>query len=135
MKVRSSVKRICENCKLVKRQGVPRGLGRYGGDRLDKALLALRNQGLTSITNENIDTLQRIANVETRGLIQGINTWDSAVVSIGFMQWTLQHNKVQAWVRAAESAFRRYGIALDDRTYRWMKGGKVTHEAQAIQAP
>jgi hypothetical protein len=119
--------------KPVFRKGVLRGLSRYGGERLDKALLDLRKQRLTSVSNEDIDTLQRIANVETRGLVQGLNTWDSAVVSIGFMQWTLQHDKVQAWINAAAPAFARYGIALDNRTYQWRdQRGKVTHQARAI---
>jgi tetratricopeptide (TPR) repeat protein len=119
--------------KPVFRKGALRGLARYGGERLDKALLDLRKQRLTSISNEDLDTLQRIANVETRGLVQGLNTWDSAVVSIGFMQWTLQHDKVQTWIKAAAPAFARYGIALDNRTYQWRdKQGKVTHQARAI---
>lgn len=111
---------IPQNFTPVTRKGKIRGLARYGGARLDQTLLNLKQRGIIQISNEDIDTFQRIANVETKGLIQAINTWDSAVVSIGFMQWTLQHGKLQEWIQRAESAFKRYGIALDEyRKYTW----------------
>ncbi|MCI0393241.1 MAG: peptidoglycan-binding protein [Acidobacteria bacterium] len=120
--------------KPAQRRGVVRGLARYGGDRLDRKLLSLKTHGIISVSNEDIDTLQRIANVETRGLVQGINTWDSAVVSSGFMQWTLQHGKLQEWIKMAEAAFQRYGIELDNRTYKWYDAkGNVTGSQQAIK--
>lgn len=122
--------KIPPNFKPVKRKGTIRGLARYGGDRLDRTLLTLKRKGLIQVSNEDIDTFQRIANVETGGLIQAINTWDSAVVSIGFMQWTLQHGKLQEWIRRDQSAFRRYGIALDEsRYYTWLyPKGKVDRQ-------
>ncbi|MBI1925777.1 D-alanyl-D-alanine carboxypeptidase family protein [Candidatus Poribacteria bacterium] len=120
--------------KPVERRGVVRGLALYGGDRLDRKLLSLKIQGIISVSNEDIDTFQRIANVETRGLVQAINTWDSAVVSSGFMQWTLQHGKLQEWIKMAEAAFQRYGIELDNRTYKWYDTkGNVTGTQQAIK--
>lgn len=97
-----------------------RGLIRYSGERLDRTLDGLRQRGLVELPDDDLDTLQRIANIETTGGIQGINTWDSAVVSIGFMQWTLEHGKVQKWIAAAPAAFARHGIALDPQQwYRW----------------
>lgn len=99
-----------------------RGLIRYCDGRLDRALDGLRKRGLLDLSDEELDTFQRIANIETRGGIQGINTWDSAVVSIGFMQWTLQHGKLQTWIAHAPGAFARHGIVLDaDRPYQWGK--------------
>jgi hypothetical protein len=99
-----------------------RGLIRYSGDRLDRVLDGLRKQRLIALSDEDLDTLQRIANIETSGGAQGINTWDSAVVSIGFMQWTLQHGKIQKWIDAAPEAFTRFGITLDPAlSYRWGK--------------
>lgn len=99
-----------------------RGLIRYSGDRLDGVLDRLRKQRLIELSDDDLDTFQRIANIETSGGTQGINTWDSAVVSIGFMQWTLEHGKIQKWVAAAPEAFTRYGIALDpELSYRWGK--------------
>jgi hypothetical protein len=104
----------------IRGRTVKRGLARYGGGRVDRRLKSLRDRGLFNVSDEEIDLFQRIANVETDGQIQGLNTWDSAVVSIGFMQWTLQHGKLQGWISRAPEAFRRYGIELDSsRTYWW----------------
>jgi N-acetyl-anhydromuramyl-L-alanine amidase AmpD len=107
--------------KAVKRKGVVKGLSRYAtGKRLDRVLKSMKERGLISTSDADIDTFQRIANVETGGVIQALNTWDSAVVSIGFMQWTLQHGKVQEWIRRAPDAFKRFGIELDkSRRYQW----------------
>ncbi|HWN70619.1 MAG TPA: peptidoglycan-binding domain-containing protein, partial [Haliangium sp.] len=103
-----------------------RGLIRYSGDRLDRALDRLRKQRLVELSDEDLDTFQRIANIETSGGTQGINTWDSAVVSIGFMQWTLEHGKVQKWIAAAPDAFTRHGISLDPQlAYRWGKQTQI----------
>lgn len=114
----------------VIRRGKPRGLARYADQRLDAKLLALRAAGSLSVTDDAIDTFQRIAEVETGGKIQGLNTWDSAVVSSGFMQWTLQHDKLQEWIRRTPTAYRRFGIELDpDRTYSWTyPGNKVVRQ-------
>lgn len=100
--------------------GKGRGLVRASGERLDTVLRRLRQRGLVTLTDQTIDTFQRIANVETGGKIQALNTWDSAVVSSGFLQLTLEHGKLQEWIRKAPSAFQRYGIAVDDnRGYRF----------------
>jgi len=106
--------------------GGGRGLAKYAEkQRLDSVLRGLRQRGLVTVTDDKIDTFQRIANVETGGWIQGINTWDSAVVSSGFLQLTLLHGKLQEWIRRAPSAFQRFGIAVDDhRTYQFPKQDK-----------
>ena len=108
--------------KIVKR-GNPakvKGLARYAEKRLDQALLDLRRKSLIDISDAEIDLFQRIANVETSGKIQGINTWDSAIVSIGFMQLTLQHGKIQKWINRTPETFKRYGIMLDHNIqYKW----------------
>ena len=123
--------------KLKKRKGKNKGLERYASERLDTKLFQLRANGLINISDNDIDTLQRIANVETSGRIQGINTWDSATVSIGFMQWTLLHDKVQEWIRRDPIAFQKFGIELDEgRKYIWTftrkDGTKRQVRAQAI---
>lgn len=98
-----------------------KGLIRYSrGNRLDTNLMRLRDAGRLTITDEEIDIFQRIANVETSGFIQGLNTWDSAVVSSGFMQFTLQHGKMQEWIKLAPEAYRRYGIELDESAPRYV---------------
>jgi peptidoglycan hydrolase-like protein with peptidoglycan-binding domain len=103
-----------------------RGLIRYSEGRLDRTLDGLRKRGLLALSDDDLDTFQRIANIETLGGVQGINTWDSAVVSSGFMQWTLQHGKLQAWIAHAPGAFARHGIALDEGCpYQWGEDTQV----------
>ncbi|MDQ2642980.1 MAG: N-acetylmuramoyl-L-alanine amidase [Myxococcota bacterium] len=107
----------------LRRKGA--GYAAYTKQRLDDTLRQLRAAGRLSVTDQQIDLFQRISNVETGGGITALNTWDSAVVSVGFMQWTLSHGKLQTWIRAAAPAFRRHGIELEpDRTYAF-KGGAV----------
>lgn len=82
-------------------------------DRLDKVLAQLFTSGKIRITQDQLDLFQRIANVETSGQVQTLNTWDSALVSIGFMQFTMHVGKLQEWIRLTPAAFRKYGIELD----------------------
>jgi len=96
------------------------GFTRYGGGRVDARLKELRQRGRLPISDAEIDMLQRIANVESSGLIQGINSYDSAFMSMGFMQWTIKFmdnqnpdGKLQRLIRRAPTAFRKYGIELD----------------------
>jgi hypothetical protein len=91
------------------------GLSRYSKERLETKLRALRAQGRLAITDDELDTFQRIAEVETSGKTQGLNTWDSAVVSIGWFQLTLQHDKLQRLIASAPAAFKRYDIELDPK--------------------
>jgi hypothetical protein len=106
-----------------------RGMKAYSQQRLDRTLAQMRAAGRIALTDGRIDLFQRIADVETGGMISALNTYDSAVVSVGFMQWTLHYGKLQKWIRGAADAFRRYGIAVDPaRTYRF-----GDHEVAAIQ--
>jgi hypothetical protein len=123
-------KRIPAGFKPGKRRGKVRGVVKYADerpeDRVDAVLIRLRREGKLQIEDEAIDILQRVANIETSGCIQGINTWDSAVVSIGFMQWTLEHGKLQNWIRRASGPFAKHGIELDwVNQYEW-DGNKHT---------
>lgn len=115
------------------------GYARYGGGRVDQILRQFRNQRMLSITDAEIDTLQRIANVETGGLIQAINSYDSAFMSMGFMQLTIKYNdrynpdgKLQRLIQRAPGAFRKYGIVLATTRYKIYAGknkktGKVLY--------
>ncbi|MFI1675859.1 DUF2272 domain-containing protein [Streptomyces sp. NPDC020607] len=105
-----------------------RGLARYSTDRpLAATLNDLRRRGVVTMSEDILDTFVRVSQVETGGAVQALNTWDSAVVSIGFLQLTLQHGKLQEWIDAGPEAFRRFGIEVDrGRTYRW---GKTTKRA------
>jgi hypothetical protein len=101
------------------------GLKRYSLDCLTTKLRALMKQGIVKdLSDADLDTFQRIANVETGGGTQALNTWDSGIVSIGFFQLTLRHGKLQRWIARAPAAFGRYGIELEPaRKY------KLTDEA------
>jgi hypothetical protein len=89
------------------------GYSRYGGGRLETRLRELRDQGKLSISDGDIELLQRISHVETGGCLQALNSWDDAYMSIGFMQWPLAFGKLQRLIDRAPAAFRRYGIELD----------------------
>ncbi|HEY0144535.1 MAG TPA: hypothetical protein VGF48_26865 [Thermoanaerobaculia bacterium] len=109
----------------------PKGLARYSERRVDAVLFDMRKRGLLTVTNEDIDTFQRIANVETSGCIQGLNTWDSAVVSVGFMQWTLKYKELHGWISRAPGAFQRFGIEIDPS--RFYELGKDLVKVPAIR--
>jgi hypothetical protein len=94
------------------------GYSRYGGGRLETRLRELRDQSKLSVSDGDIELLQRISNVETGGCLQALNSWDNVYMSIGFMQWPLVFGKLQRLIARAPEAFRRYGIELDSgRTY------------------
>ncbi len=96
--------------------------------RLDVTLVKLFKQGLVNITQDELDIFQRIANVETSGTIHTLNTYDSGVVSIGFMQFTLHVGKIQQWIKLAEPTFKRYGIELD-ASFKYNFGKNGTYPA------
>ena len=98
------------------------GYSRYGGGRVYDVLKGLRDSGRLSMSDEDIEMLQRISNVETGGVIQALNSWDSVFMSIGFMQWPIAFDKLQRLIRRAPAAFLKYGIELDlNRRYRIRK--------------
>ncbi|HTE25246.1 DUF2272 domain-containing protein [Flavitalea sp.] len=82
-------------------------------DNVDKVLVSLHKSSKLSISQEELDLFQRIANVETDGRIQVLNSYDAGIVSIGFMQFTLHVGKIQEWIKLNEPAFKRFGIELD----------------------
>lgn len=93
--------------------------GLHLNKRLDVTLADLVQRGKIQLTQDELDIFQRIANVETSGQIQTINTYDRAIMTIGFMQFTLHVGKIQEWIKLNEPAFSKYGIELDPgQTYR-----------------
>jgi LAS superfamily LD-carboxypeptidase LdcB len=88
------------------------GYAAYGGGRLDDSLRRLVASGALTISERDIDTLQRIADVESSGLTNAMNSYDSAVMSIGFKQWTLRYDELQDLIARAPEAFARHGIRL-----------------------
>lgn len=105
-----------ETNEIIKWQKVSRGYGGLeanGGGQLKAELMKLRDQNKIQITDDEISILQSVAKVETGGSIQGINTWDSGVLSFGFMQWTLKYGELQDLVRRISNEFKPFGIELE----------------------
>jgi hypothetical protein len=102
-----------EIIKWKKVKGGYGGLEGSGGSKLKPELSKLRDQNKIQITNDEIDILQHVANVETNGFIQDINTWDSAVLSFGFMQWTLKYGELQDLIKRVSDGFKNFGIELE----------------------
>jgi hypothetical protein len=96
----------------VRLKRVKSGYAAYGGGRLEDSLRSLVLEGRLSISERDIDTLQRIADTESSGLTNALNSWDNAVVSIAFKQWTLRWGELQDLIGRAPEAFARHGIRL-----------------------
>ena len=113
---------------VIKRHG-PRRIGKgyamYGGGRLSDKLRALRDAKKLAVSDDEIGLLQAVAEVESGGLVQCINTWDSDVVSFGFKQYTLA-GRLQQLILKVPGTFARYGIKLDGTLLMESKGKKVT---------
>lgn len=101
----------------------------YQPGRLDIRLAELHRQGKINISQDELDVFQRIANVESGGQIHTLNTYDSAVVTIGFMQFTLHVGKIQEWIKLNEPAFKKYGIELEAAQKYHIEG----HKSPAIK--
>jgi LAS superfamily LD-carboxypeptidase LdcB len=117
----------------VRLKRVKSGYAAYGGGRLDARLRELVSSGRLSISERDIDTLQRVASVESSGLANALNTWDSGVVSIAFKQWTLRWGELQDLVSRVPAAFARHGIRLatDGSTYTF-RSTRTTWQQPAI---
>ncbi len=120
-----------ERQQLGKTVAAKQGFKRYisSGLFVDDLAMTLRGRNLLTVSDDDIDMLQRASNVETGGRLTALNSWDSAYMSVGFMQWTLKYRKLQQWIALAPDAFRRYGIELEPtRTYSFSS----THKEKAI---
>jgi hypothetical protein len=82
------------------------------GGPLDVRLRALRKSGAFSISDDDVETLQRMSRVETGGSVATVQTYDSGVLSFGFMQYTIRHGSVQKLVARAPDAFAKFGVRL-----------------------
>ena len=107
---------------------VKQGYAGGGGGRVEDVLKTLKLQGKLSIEDKDIEMLQRIANVESGGQIQQINSYDNAYMSFGFLQWPILYDnkhggKLQRLIALAPDAFAKYGIELDlDRRWGFRRG-------------
>ena len=120
---------------IIKWQKVDRGYGGLeanGGGQVKAELTKLRDQNKIQITNDEISILQNVAKVETGGSIQGINTWDSGVLSFGFMQWTLKYGELQDLVKRVSNEFKPFGIEIEG-TYLF-KSNSVPPKSHSVPA-
>jgi hypothetical protein len=104
---------------------VKKGYELAGGGRVDDTLRALNAAKKISVTADEIDLMQRLSEVESSGYANVINTWDSDVVSLGFMQYTLA-GSLQELIAAAPDAFARYGIKLSKTKLKIKSGVEAT---------
>ncbi len=104
---------------------VKKGYELAGGGRVDDTLRALNAAKKISVTAAEIDLMQRLSEVESSGYANVINTWDSDVVSLGFMQYTLA-GSLQELIAAAPDAFARYGIKLSKTKLKIKSGVEAT---------
>lgn len=89
-----------------------KGYRSHGGQRVETALRRLRSSGKMSITDSDIDLLERISRVESSGFVACVQTYDSAYLSFGFMQYTILHDSLQKLIQRVPTAFARYGIVV-----------------------
>jgi hypothetical protein len=109
---------------------VHKGYELFGGGRLTKTLVDLRTKRKIQVTDDEIDLMQGVAEVESAGFTQTVNTWDSDVVSLGFMQYTMA-GSLQELIDLAPAAFARYGIVLSGNLP-LIRGGQ-TDSVRAVQ--
>jgi len=96
-------------------QHVGKGFELAGGGRVEDKLRALAAAKKITVSNDEIELMQRISEVESGGQLEDINTYDSDVVSLGFIQYTLA-GQLQELIEMAPQAFARYGIQLGPTT-------------------
>lgn len=104
---------------------VKKGFELAGGGRVDDTLRALNAAKKINVTADEIDLMHRLSQVESSGYANVINTWDSDVVSLGFMQYTLA-GSLQELIAAAPDAFARYGIKLSKTKLKIKSGVEAT---------
>jgi hypothetical protein len=98
----------------LKKYGPYHGFAKYGGGPLKTKLADLKAKKKLEITDEEIGLFDAIADVESGGSLQGINSYDNMVMSFGFKQWTLgTDSELPEIISRAASAFSRYGIELE----------------------
>jgi hypothetical protein len=104
---------------------VKKGFELAGGGHVDDTLRALNAAKKITVTNDEIELMQRLSEVESSGYANVINTWDSDVVSLGFMQYTLA-GALQELIGMAPEAFARYGIKLSTTKLKIKAGVEAT---------
>jgi hypothetical protein len=81
-------------------------------ERVKETLLRLKKEGKITISDEQIELLIGVSQVESSGTLNVINSYDSDKMSAGFKQFTAA-GKLQDWVGRDEAAWKKYGIELE----------------------
>jgi hypothetical protein len=89
------------------------GWAAYGGGNIATRLRNLRSQGKLSSTDFEIEVIRLVSVSESGQNVNAINSWDSAFMSMGFIQFTLKFHKLQKVIAMAPAAFAKHGIELD----------------------
>jgi peptidoglycan hydrolase-like protein with peptidoglycan-binding domain len=100
------------------------GFAAYGIGSLTSKLVEMKNTGKIQIGDDQLDIIRKVARVESGGQVNAINSWDSAIMSFGFMQWTLRYGELQKLISQVPDVFKEYGIELAG-TYNFGHGTKA----------
>lgn len=92
---------------------VKKGFKSHGGERVDTVLRRLIASGKTTIAAGDVEVLERLSRVESSGFVACVQTYDSAYLSFGFMQYTILYGELQNLIARVPQAFARYGIVLE----------------------
>jgi hypothetical protein len=113
------------------------GYQKYGGPPAWKKINELKERVSPALKPEEIEILSGMAAAETGGRIGAVNTFDDAVVSMGFTQVTLKYGTLQEVIKKTKAAFAKYNIALDNnkrnsyRGHPMIKGVKNANELRS----
>lgn len=91
------------------------GYKAYGGGALKPRLILLRSKGVLQATDFEIEICEMVAKSESSGCVSAINSWDNCYMTMGFVQLTFIHNKIQELIRKVPDSFSKYNIELDDQ--------------------
>ncbi|MBW3664435.1 MAG: D-alanyl-D-alanine carboxypeptidase family protein [Actinobacteria bacterium] len=112
-----------------------KGVARYAGPKLSVKLREMQAGGSLAhggepipLSESDIFLLQSVANVESRGQVAGVNTWDNQYVSMGFKQVVLGWGSLYDVIRMAPSAFARHDIRIGSGEYAIRLRGKTVKQ-------
>ena len=89
------------------------GYDAAGGGLINDRLRDLKQKGKLSISPTEIEMFRLVSIPESDGLVNSVNSYDTAYMSMGFLQFTIRYGELQKVIARAADAFRKYGIELD----------------------
>jgi phosphatidylserine/phosphatidylglycerophosphate/cardiolipin synthase-like enzyme len=82
-------------------------------DSIKDRLMDLKQKGKLDISLNEIEMLRLISIPESDQRVNSVNSYDSAFMSMGFLQFTIRYGELQRVIARAPDAFRKYGIELE----------------------